>query len=128
PRRILADESRMSATSSPIGTTGMGHLEHLLNLLEQQAACFSDRRGERRLPTQSPATLETIGPDGQRQIVQHAWVTDISRTGVGLILEQPVETKTEVLLNLTALTEVACVLPIQVVYCRKLMSRTHRVG
>ena len=118
----------MSISLSNIGPTAQADLERLLALLEQEADCLADRRDERRHPTQSPATLELIADDGQRHVVQRVWVTDVSRAGVGLILEQPLGAKARLLLNLSALAQTPCLLPIQVIYCRKLMTTTHRVG
>ncbi len=107
--------------------------ELLDRLLFESAMTGPDVRAERRIAVHAPLTLgvcvDPAGPSvrGFRPLYQ-AWATDLSDTGVGMLVEHDLPLHKRLWANLDALMAQPFVMPLQVVYCRRLLSTTHRAG
>lgn len=114
------------ATPPSRGTTRQ-MIETLLEDLRKQAAETSNQRRSDRHAIQAPLTLGVMLGQSYRPLYQ-AWGTDFSREGVGLLSEHELPGGMTLALNIEALLGRPCILSARVVYCKKLLPHTYRLG
>lgn len=134
------DSSPTPSSSSPL----LGTLLELLDQLAIETERNTHGRGEPRQTVHAPIRLgisreqdipkEPGDPAshstsaGAYQPLYQGWATDLSRHGVGLLLECDLPTGTQLFVDLAALWRKPLWLPMRVVYCKRLLQHTHRVG
>lgn len=104
-------------------------VSELLREYAKQYQQYQDDRAAPRFPLEGRLTLGVaVGDDPSYRPLHQAWLTDLSEVGVGFLVENPLEKMMRLYVNLEVMTNRPCLLPIKVVYCRKLLSHTYRVG
>ncbi len=118
-------------------------ISEVLDRLNNQASPHEPyERDEYRLAVQAPANLgivpcqpviTSIGPTapedtGRFKPVYAAWVTDISDVGLGMLVDRDPSEHESLWIDLSSLVNQPLLVPIRMVYCTRLLSRTFRVG
>lgn len=126
--------------------------ERLFKLLDELQAelaqAGSDDRVQRRWSVQAPVLVGTLEAgaeppvlEGARQrptmdfpfssqfrMICHAWATDISESGIGLLTEKPLEVGQVYQVSLQALLNEPMLVPVSTVYTRRIFTHTYRAG
>jgi hypothetical protein len=78
---------------------------------------------------QAPVTLGVfLTAEEDFRPLYRAWAVEISREGLGLLLEHDLPVDARLHVNIEALAGRRCILPVRVAYCRRLLPATCRVG
>ncbi|QDU35404.1 hypothetical protein KS4_34850 [Poriferisphaera corsica] len=113
---------------------------YLMQRLEREGrAHHLSQRVDHRHNVHAPAKLGIADRDPNNLPVDfkplyHAWITDISSSGVGMLLEHDLPHNVIMWLNLGSMIpeehrpEQQQLLPIRIAYCMKLLPHTYRVG
>jgi hypothetical protein len=121
-------QDSMSTTSCLTG----GATTQILDLLFHQLAADVPAhpvREEPRFPIHAPITMGVrVGHNQEYKALDRGWALDISRHGLALLLEHEIPQALEMFVNLDALTQRPCIVPVRVVYSRQLLPRAHRIG
>jgi hypothetical protein len=106
-----------------------GLLAAVLEHVASQAGISHEQREAPRYQVQAPVTLGVFltAEDSYRPLYR-AWALEISRDGLGLLLEHDLPVDVRLHANLESLAERRCILPVRVVYSRRLLPATCRVG
>ena len=104
-------------------------LHRWLDELNVTARRLEGRRAVPRQPVHGPVRLGIRRiRDGRFTGLHDAWATDLSAQGIGLLLERRLDRDLELQVDLEPMIDQPCVLDLRIVYCQKLLERTHRIG
>ena len=88
------------------------------------------RRSAPRVVVHQPASIGLAVNDFEYRLVRSGWCTDISRNGIGLMVEEefvPLREE-DLLVCVDALVGRRCHLPVRMIYCKQVLKRTWRIG
>lgn len=123
----------MATSTSPqaVGSATRTSLERLVEQLhhQEESVASAESRHETRRAVHAPVMLGVILHNHQTfKPLYRAWATDLSRLGVGLLIENDMPQGMELVVNLEPLLGRECLVPVRVVYCRRLLPHTYRLG
>lgn len=120
----------MSTATLPNPGSGMSHLlDQFLHELGDQSSGLDERRAGVRHQFQAPLTLGiNLGSDDTYRPLYRGWGTELSRSGLGFLLEHQLDPGLQMWVNLESALRCRCLLPIRVVYCKQLLPHTFRLG
>lgn len=98
----------------------------LLERLEDEAAFDIGLRSVMRRAIYAPITLGVLA--GGYKPLYRGWATDLSLSGLGLLVEHDVPMGAVLHINLEAIAGEELLLPIRICYVSQLMSKTYRIG
>jgi len=117
-------------TVSPIAATSITReaLLHFMRHMAEDTAQTNDHRDEPRLSVHAPVTLGVVlGTDHYRPLYS-GWVTDISADGLSVLVEREVPLHMDLFIDLETLLGQSFIAPIRIVYCKRLLTYTYRLG
>ena len=139
---IILDDSivDMVFSSSPNNTFVDRTIFYLMRRLERESRTHQlSQRADHRHNIHAPAKLGIADRDPSNLPIDfkplyHTWITDISSSGVGMLLEHDLPNNVIMWLNLSSMipeehrNDQQQFLPIRIAYCMKLLPHTYRVG
>lgn len=144
------DGSNQSTQATP--SDGEALRDRLFRLLDEiqveRAHDADDERHLRRWAVQAPVLLGTPRGDAVPKIslagdqpgaagfpfsqsfdlICHGWASDLSESGIGLLTEQPLPMGKVLHVSLQALLSEPVLIPVRIVYSRRILAHTHRAG
>ncbi|MFA9476742.1 hypothetical protein ACERK3_00410 [Phycisphaerales bacterium AB-hyl4] len=144
--------ARNDTNQSAPGNGGEALRDRLFRLLDEiQAEGLHNPDDERRLrrwAVQAPVLIGTprgeapprMQLDGEKpgtvgfpfsqsfELICHGWATDLSESGIGLLTEQPLAMGEVLYVSLQALLSEPMLIPVRIVYSRRILAHTHRAG
>ena len=107
-------------------TSPKARLQAVLDRLEDEAAFDIGQRSMLRHAVYAPITLGVLA--GGYKPLYRGWATDLSLSGLGLLVEHDVPMGAVLYINLETIAGGELLLPIRVCYVSQLMSKTYRIG
>ena len=118
-----------TTTVSEPAQSNAGLLAAMLAHVASQSGISHEQRESPRYQVQAPVTLGVcLSAEQSFRPLYRAWALEISRDGLGLLLEHDLPVDVRLHANLESLAERRCILPVRVVYSRRLLPATCRVG
>ncbi|MEZ6193284.1 MAG: PilZ domain-containing protein [Phycisphaerales bacterium] len=107
-------------------TSPRARLFAVLDRLEDEAAFDIGLRTSMRRAVYAPITLGVLA--GGYKPLYRGWATDLSLSGLGLLVEHDIPMGAVLHINLETIAGEELLLPIRICYVSQLMSKTYRIG
>jgi len=108
------------------GPDNRARLTTLIERLDEEASFDESLRMLDRRAVHAPVTLGVMA--GGYKALYRGWATDLSASGIGLLIEHDFPMGAVLYVSLDAIAGEPLLLPIRICYVRRLLKHTHRVG